>query len=97
MHHKESKTTHDLYSLQEKWLLACADFDQAKSAPKQRSAVGKMQRVLRSMQVAHPREVPPYRQAYERRLEKMAGVKLPRELGGKARHGAKKKTAHKRN
>ena len=97
MRHKESKTVHDLYSLQEKWLLACAAFDQAKSGPKQRTAVGQMQRVLRSMQTAHPREVPPYRQAYERRLEKMAGVKLPRELGGKTRHAAKKKTAHKRH
>jgi hypothetical protein len=97
MPHKESKSAVDLYTLQEKWLLACAAFDQAKSAPKQRTAVSKMQRVLRSLQLAHPRELSAYRHAYERRLEKMAGVKLPRGADGKATHATKKKTARKRH
>ena len=98
MPHKESKAgAVDLYSLQEKWLLACAAFDQAKSAPKQRTAVGKMQRVLRSLQLAHPRELGAYRHAYERRLEKMVGVKLPRAGEAKGTHdGAKRKAARKR-
>lgn len=98
MPHKEGKTAVDLYSLQEKWLLACAAFDQAKSAPKQRTAVGRMQRVLRSLQLAHPRELGAYRHAYERRLEKMAGVKLPRTGDAKTSHegATKKKAARKR-
>jgi len=96
---KEVKTSITLYALQEKWLLACAAFDHAKSAPKQKTAVGQMQRILRSMQVAHPRELGAYRHAYERRLEKMAGVKLPRLTDGKhARTGAaKKKASHRRH
>jgi hypothetical protein len=48
------------------------------------------------LQLAHPRELGAYRHAYERRLEKMAGVKLPRGAEGKAAHPAKKKTARKR-
>jgi hypothetical protein len=108
MPQKDAKPANDLYSLQEKWLLACAEFDQAKSGPKQRTAVGRMQRVLRSLQTAHPRELGAYRTAYERRLEKMAGVKLPRSaertaprVAGAAKSGRqsaapKKKAAGKR-
>jgi hypothetical protein len=97
----ECKPRTDIYNLQQQWLLACADFDAAKGkGPKQRAAVTKMQRVLRLMQGAHPREVAPYRQAYEKRLEKMAGVKLPRVEVFKRTHDAgtvkRKKVASKK-
>lgn len=83
----ECKPRTDIFNLQQQWLMACADFDQAKGkGAKQRSAVTRMQKVLRLLQGAHPREVGPYRQAYEKRLEKMAGVRLPRSVDAHKQH-----------
>jgi hypothetical protein len=99
-HKQECKPSQDIFNLQQSWLLACADFDHAKGAPKQRAAINKMQRVLRLMQQAHPREIGPHKHAYERRLERMAGVKLPRHAEHHhkppAKGTAKKSAAKKR-
>ena len=75
-------TATDWYKLQERFAFAAADFDQAGTSRAKKNALGALQRVLRDMdKVPGGSHVADYRREYERRLEKLAGFKLPGSRG----------------
>jgi len=87
-------TAQDWYKLQERFAFAASDFDRAGSSTAKKGALTKLQRVLRDMdKSSNATKLSAYRHEYERRLEKLAGFKLP----GTARKTPAKKTAPKRS